>query len=90
MHFDKKNTMHFDKTDLLQRDEETLIYSVGYISNKACTIMLQIACLKYVQWTDIRLKNNSGKLPNRMQVQRQMQFYSNGYMLVFFISLINF
>lgn len=82
--------MHFDKTDLLRRDEETLIYSVGYISNKACTIMLQIACLKYVQWTDIRLKNNSGKLPNRMQVQRQMQFYSNGYMLVFFISLINF
>lgn len=41
--------MHFDKTDLLRRDEETLIYSVGYISNKACTIMLQIACLKYVQ-----------------------------------------
>lgn len=82
--------MHFDKIDLLQRDEETLNYSVGYISNKACTIMLQIACLKYVQWTDIRLKNNSGKLPNRMQVQRQMLFYSNGYMLVFFISLISF
>lgn len=83
-----QDIMHFDKIDLLQRDEETLIYSVGYISNKACTIMLQIACLKYVQWTDIRLKNNSGKLPNRMQVQRQMLFYSNGYMLVFFISLI--
>lgn len=49
MHFDKKNIMHFDKTYLLQRDEETLIYSVGYISNKGCTFMLQIACLKYVQ-----------------------------------------